>query len=91
MEPTIEELMATYAAKYPSNVRDLAETFCVATTRFGDREDIISRVDREGLRRSAVKRGVDPDVLTAAVADYSAIERQAEVMQRARGKPRGAA
>lgn len=83
-QPSIEELLHGYAARYPQQIRDLAETFSAATTRLGNAQGDPSTALAEDVRASARKHRVDAEMLLAAVADYAVIESRSEALHRAR-------
>ncbi|MDB5826332.1 MAG: hypothetical protein JWQ73_552 [Variovorax sp.] len=80
----IEDLLQGYAARYPQQIRDLAETFSSATTRLGNAQGDPLAALAEDVRASARKHKVDAAMLLAAVSDYAVIESRSEAMQRAR-------
>lgn len=85
LKHTAAEQFRLYQAKYPQQVRDIAETCCASTTRLSTGART-AQVSLDELRALALRHGVDIDALTAAVADYAAFEEQAETEQRQRGR-----
>lgn len=85
MQDAITELLAVYTAKYPQNVRDVAETLCGSTTRLPGRKSILTRLLNDSLRETARKHGIEAETLAAAVAAYSEIEERAESMSHRSG------
>ncbi|MEP6720734.1 MAG: hypothetical protein ABJA77_04775 [Variovorax sp.] len=82
MAPTIELLIAAYTRNYPQQVRDLTEALCASTTQLARPGVPRPQILGEDVRQSAAKHGIDPETLTAAIADYSDIEAQAAEMHR---------
>lgn len=87
LEPTLEQRMSAYLADYPQDVRDLAETFCSATTRLKGQQGRTTPELSADIRSTAMARGIPVDVLRSAVDAFSRIEAEAEAQHRNR-KPR---
>ena len=85
MDTSFQELLSAYVARYPQEVRDLAETFCASTTRLGHHM-VTPMALTADVKAQALQRGLSVELLAGAVADYSAIEMRAESMQRDRSK-----
>lgn len=83
----MEALLAAYNSRYPQEVRELAETLCAGTTRLESPGALESRVLPADVRRAAEKHGIPLDTLSAAVADYTVIEKRAMEIYRARARP----
>lgn len=87
MEPTLEELLRAYKTDFPQEVRDLAETFCNATTRLANAPANAPRALTDEMRHRAAAHGIRDEDLAAAVAQYTRIEALAESshLQKSRG------
>ena len=83
MNPSFDDLLSAYVGEYPQTVRDVAETFCASTTRLGGHAAIPMQPPMAEIRRCALAKGIDADMLGAAVAAYARVESSAEAMQRA--------
>ena len=86
MDTSFQELLSSYVARYPQEVRDLAETFCASTTRLSHHMVTQPMALTADVKAQALQRGLSVELLADAVADYSAIETRAESMQRDRSK-----
>lgn len=87
MDTSFQDLLSSYVARYPQEVRDLAETFCASTTRLSHHAATPQPTTLTAdARARALERGVNVELLASAIADYSAIEMRAESMQRDRNK-----
>lgn len=84
-ESSVQQLLDSYTARYPEQIRDLAETFSAATTRLGHAQGNPSAVLVDDVRSSARKNRVDADLLLAAVDEYAVIESRSEALHRPRG------
>ena len=78
MTSPLESLMFDYRSTFAQEVRDLAETFCGATTRLGNRQNIESRPLTPAIREAARSRGIAAEELARAVDQYTRIEALAE-------------
>ncbi len=82
MQETLEDLLTTYQTEFPQQVRDLAETFSVSTTRVVQApRDAPPRLTNE-FRLRAKEHGISEEDLAAAIAMYSRIEALAEANHR---------
>ncbi|RYH50419.1 MAG: hypothetical protein EON54_15575 [Alcaligenaceae bacterium] len=78
MTETLDSLMRAYKETFAQEVRDLAETFCGATTRLGSATRIEARPLTPAITAAARARGISVETLAQAVEQYVRIEALAE-------------